>query len=658
MVLYFDKIRPLTCRFFVLIIFQIKNFSKKNFISKKNFKMELKRTLGTVGIFSIAAGAMISSGLFVLPGLAFARAGPAVILAYLLAGLLIIPSLLSKAELATAMPKSGGTYFFIERSLGPLAGTLAGLANWFSISFKSAFALAGMGAFGILIFPGITEFQMDLIAVFFCLVFTAVNIISVKHAGRFQIWLVLALLGALILFSAVGIQRIQLDHFKNFAPDGMKAVFATVGLIFISYGGLTKVASVAEETINPGRSIPRGMIAAYVVVGLLYIVVVGITVGVLPAPVLRNSLTPISLAARALMGTPGMLILAGAAMIAFITTANAGILAASRAPMAMSADSLLPPLFKRTHHRSGTPITSILVTAAFMICVILFLDLENLVKTASTMMILLFMSVNLSVIIMRESKIHSYRPLFRSPFYPWIQIGAIIIYAFLIFEMGAVPLLITGLFVIVGIFWYLIYPRKGVRRQSALMHVVQRVTDRELLQPTLENELKDILMQRDEIIEDRFDRLVNVCPVIDFPEAISSGEAFREIARALSPLLHQDEDSLVGMFREREEQSCTVIHPGLAIPHILIAGEKVFHLLLVRARKGISFPCVERPVHAMFVLIGSRDERNFHLRALMAIAQIAHGSDFDRRWREATGEEELRHILLLSRRKREGGVKK
>ena len=95
----------------------------------------LKKQLGPVGVFSIAAGAMISSGLFILPGLAFAKAGPAVIIAYFFAGVLMIPSLLAKAELATAMPKSGGSYFFVERSLGPLMGTIAGFANWLSIAF-------------------------------------------------------------------------------------------------------------------------------------------------------------------------------------------------------------------------------------------------------------------------------------------------------------------------------------------------------------------------------------------------------------------------------------------------------------------------------------------------------------------------------------------
>ncbi|MFQ5645793.1 MAG: amino acid permease, partial [bacterium] len=104
----------------------------------------MKRELGLISVFSIAAGSMISSGLFVLPGLAFQKAGPAIIVSYVLAAVLMIPTMFSKAELATAMPKSGGSYFFIERSMGPLIGTVAGFANWLSIALKGAFALVGI----------------------------------------------------------------------------------------------------------------------------------------------------------------------------------------------------------------------------------------------------------------------------------------------------------------------------------------------------------------------------------------------------------------------------------------------------------------------------------------------------------------------------------
>ncbi len=616
--------------------------------------MDLKKSLGGLDIFSIAAGAMISSGLFILPGLAFAKAGPAVILAYLLAGILVIPSMLSKAELATAMPKAGGTYFFIERSLGTFPGMLGGMASWFSISFKSAFALAGMGAFGILIFPRITEFQMDLIAVSFCLLFTLLNLFSVKHTGRFQIILVFLLLSILTVFLVPGLQNINVHRFDDFTPHGLKAVFATVGLIFVSFGGLTKVASVAEDTKNPGRNIPRGMAGAYIVVCLFYVLVTAVVVGVVPGRVLAHSLTPVSLAARELMGIPGYVILSVAAMLAFITTANAGLLSASRVPLAMSRDQLFPAFFRKVHSRYHTPFIAILITSAFMICVILFLDLETLVKTASTMMILLFMSVNIAVIIMRASKIQSYRPTFRAPFYPWLQIASVVVFAFLIFEMGAIPLLITGGFILLGSVWYLIYARPRVRRQSAFMCLVGKSAAPGMACPNLETELKNILIERDEIVEDRFDRMIKECPVLEFKQAISARDAFAEIARILSPRLRMPESELLKIFLKREEESSTVLRPGLAIPHILIEGEKKFHLLLVRGRPGVIFPGTPEPVPALFLLVGTQDERNYHLRVLMAIAQITEEKGFDRRWKEASGPEELRHILLLSARRREG----
>ena len=145
---------------------------------------QLKRDLGLIDIFAIASGAMISSGLFILPGLAYAKAGPAVIFSYAIASLLIIPSVLSKAELSTAMPKAGGSYFFIDRSMGPLMGTIGGFAAWFSLAFKSAFALVGIGLFAVLFSPGLTEVQIKLIAVVFCIVFALINIRGVSHTEK------------------------------------------------------------------------------------------------------------------------------------------------------------------------------------------------------------------------------------------------------------------------------------------------------------------------------------------------------------------------------------------------------------------------------------------------------------------------------------------
>lgn len=379
--------------------------------------MRLKRHLGLLDVFSISSGAMISSGLFILLGLAFTKTGPSLILAYLLASLLIIPVLLSKAELATAMPRTGGTFLYVHRSMGAGASTPVGFAAWFSLAFKSAFALIGIGVILLLLFPGITEMQIKLVAVAFCLIFTLVNLIGVKLTGRVQTAIVVCLISLLVFYIICGSFSIQPHRYAPFMPLGLSSVFATAGFIFVSYGGITKVCAVAGEVKNPKRNIPLGMFISWGIVSSLYVLVAFVTVGVVDSVQLQNSLTPISLGAGIFMGSIGVILMGVAALLAFGSTANAGILGAPRFPMAMSEDKLLPRSFRKVSKR-GTPWFSILFTSAFMISVILFLDLENLVKTASTLKLLLFLLSTRSLIVMRESKVRHYRPTFRSPLYP------------------------------------------------------------------------------------------------------------------------------------------------------------------------------------------------------------------------------------------------
>ena len=619
---------------------------------------QLKKQLGSLDVFSVASGAMISSGLFVLPAIAFMKAGPAMILSYLLASILIIPSVLSKAELATAMPRAGGTYFFVERSMGPIWGVFGGLAGWFSLALKSAFAVVGMAVLIEVVvqtaFPVELEpWSLKAIASAFCLGFTALNIVSVKHTSKFQVLLVFILLGILTFFIFFGSRAAEAVRYTGFLDKGWPAVLATAGLVFISFGGLTKVASIAEEVKNPGKNLPLGMILAWFVVTLFYIAVITITVGVVDGSELSGSYVPISLSASKFMGSPGFALLSLAAIAAFVTTANGGILAASRSPLAMSRDQLLPPLLSRVNERFKTPHLSIALTGGFMIAAIVFLDIESLVKTASTLMIILFILVNTSVIIMRESKIQSYRPKFKSPLYPYIHIFAIIAYSALIIDMGLVPLLITGAFIVVSTAWFIFYVRRNVSRASAVMHVVERVTDHELKTVTLENELRDILLQRDDIVEDRFDEMIRECEIIDIQGRMQSDEIFRQVSKLLEPRLDISEYVLFEKFLHREAEGGTVVQPGFAIPHIVVGGENKFDILLVRAVDGIEFPHTEDPVNIMFVLAGSQDQRNYHLRVLMAIAQIAQEKDFEKRWLVARDTAAIRNLILLSTRKRD-----
>ncbi|KPJ72334.1 hypothetical protein AMJ52_06660 [candidate division TA06 bacterium DG_78] len=612
-------------------------------------KKELKKELNVLDIFCVATGAMISSGLFILPGLAFAKAGPAVIISYVIAGLFCVPTLLSMAELTTAMPKAGGDYFYIMRGFGPLLGTVAGFSTWFSLSLKGAFALIGMGAYLSII----THAPISTIALICCIFFVILNLIGIKEAGRFQVFLVLGLLGILLTYVIWGSKNVDVMNFTPFFSRGLGSMFATASFVFISYGGLTKVAALAEETKNPGKNVPLGMILSIIVTAIFYTGVIFVTIGVSNPTTMTQTLTPISDGAGVFGGNPLKIVISIGAFLAFISTANAGIMTASRYPLGMSRDKLLPAKFRKLSSKFKTPYVSILFTGSFMVLAILVLKLELLVKVASSVLILLYIFANLTLILFRESKILSYRPKFYAPLYPYLQILGILGGLFLLIEMGTLILFITMIFLLLGILWYRIYAQKRAAQDSALIYVLEKLVarDKALASDSLLTELKDIIVQRDGIMADRFHRLIEESKVLDIEEPLKMEDFFKKVSDILSKDLNLQSEDLFNEFIKREKQASTVVKDGLAIPHIVVARENYFKIILVRAKTGIIFPD-DKLVHIAFILIGSIGERSLHLKDLAAIAQVTQNPEFDKKWMQAKNDEELKHIILLAERRR------
>jgi len=610
----------------------------------------LKKELGLLDVFCTASGAMISSGLFVLPGLAHAKAGPAVIVSYLLAGVLAMTGMLSQAELVSAMPKAGGTYFYVMRSMGPAIGTVNGIITWLSLSLKTAFALVGMAAFTQLI-PVLGDINPSLIAVVLCFIFLTINLIGVKEAGRLQVFLVLGLLFLLGGYILHGLPNVEVLHFKPFTPYGPKSVLAAAGFVFVSYGGLLKVAAVAEEVKDPARTVPLGMILSLLTVCVIYTLAVFVTSGVTSAAELDVSLTPLSLGASQFAGNAGFLILGVAAVLAFISTANAGLMASSRYPFALARDGLMPKCFGRVNARFQTPDVSLVVTTLFIVAV-LFLKLDMLVKVASGVLMLTFLLSCLSVIIMRESRLQNYRPQFKSPLYPGVQIAGTIGCGFLLYSIGIQALLACAGLIAGSFFLYWVFGRIRATREYALMHLIERITSRELTDHLLETELKEIIQERDEITKDRFDGLVERCEVLDLENGMEADKLFQVASESMAERLGLPSDDFLELMRKRELESSTALGPHLAIPHIILEGSGKFDVLLIRCRDGVRFGAEAPNVNAIFVLAGSKDERNFHLRALSAIAQITQSPDFEDRWLNAKGIEGLRDVVLLGERKR------
>jgi len=229
----------------------------------------LEKQLGLWDVYAIATGATLSSGFFLLPGLAAVGAGPALPLSYLLGAVILLPGLVSMVELATAMPRAGGVYYFLDRSMGPLVGTIGGFGTWIALILKSAFALIGVGAYLQLFVPGL---EMGPVAAGFALFFGGVNYFGAKKSGSFQLLLLIGLLTLLLWFSGFGLLKVEVGNFSGFFASGSAGLISTAGLIIVSYMGLTKVASVAEEVKNPERNLPLGMFLAFGTIVAFYVV--------------------------------------------------------------------------------------------------------------------------------------------------------------------------------------------------------------------------------------------------------------------------------------------------------------------------------------------------------------------------------------------------
>ncbi|PKK91523.1 MAG: hypothetical protein CVV64_07145 [Candidatus Wallbacteria bacterium HGW-Wallbacteria-1] len=606
----------------------------------------LGKDLGLLAIFSISTGAMISSGLFILPGIAFRGAGPGIFISYFLGGLIALTGVFSISELATAMPKAGGDYFFITRSLGPMVGTVSGFLSWFALSLKTAFAVLGMAELAWITLG--LDPQMTSIAV--ALVFIVLNIIGVREAVTLETIVVLIMLIIIGVYVSLGITKVNVERFLDFAPNGINAIMVGVGFVFVSYGGILKVASIAEEVRNPGRNIPLGLLLSLGTVTVIYSVAVFVAVGTMDPESLGSSITPLADSAFSFMGYPGRIALNIAALLAFVSTVNAGIMAASRYPLALARDGLMPSGITRVGRR-GTPYMAILITGAFIVMA-LFLKLEFLVKAASTVVLMSYILTHLSIIVLRESRLENFRPSFKSPLYPWGQIFGMIFMIGLIADMGVTAIATSSAFIIMGVLFYYFYGKRSSHERYALLSLLSRITNSEFNSDDLEDELKGILSRRDDIDFDRFDRIVEMGPLMDLNEEMTSMEFFSRAAECFSDCLGLAPSEIEKLLREREEESNTAISEFVAIPHLVVPGEGIFRILCVRCTGGINFSERARAIKAVFVLAGSADERNFHLRALASIAQISQNENFEKRWMNARNQQALLDILHLSRRPR------
>jgi APA family basic amino acid/polyamine antiporter len=440
----------------------------------------LDRSLGLYTTMMISMGAMIGSGIFVLPALAYAKAGPAAVLAYVLSAVIVLPAALSKAEMATAMPEAGGTYLYIDRALGPLFGTIAGIGAWFSLTFKSSFALVGLGAY-LLLFAPISEGAITLVALVLGVLVVTLNVVGTELSGRVQAAIVSVVVVALVAYTLNAGVAVDTGRFDQFFSKGPGGVVTAAAFVFVSFAGVTKIASIAEEVKDPGRNLPRAMIGSMAVMTLIYVAVVAAVVGLADSETLKYggpagtaSLTPMADGAASLFGGFGVVVISIVAVVALTSMANAGVLSTSRFPLAMSRDSLLPSRLSNVDERFKTPRNSVLLTGVVLLFLIRFVPVIELAKLASAFKILVFSIINVALVAFREADVASYNPEFTAPGYPYVQVFGMLAGIGLLTQMGMVPILGAVGIVSAGLVVYLVYGRSRTDRTGAVGSLIRQ----------------------------------------------------------------------------------------------------------------------------------------------------------------------------------------
>lgn len=425
---------------------------------------KLERRLGLGAVVAISVGSMLGSGIFVLPGVGFTITGSSLFLAYLCSAFCILPAAMSKSELATAMPTSGGTYVYLERTFGPLAGVVAGLGLYLSMLLKSAFALVGFGAY----LEIVANIPLEQTALFLLGFIVIINILGVsKVSGLLGIITAISIV-TLFALSIYSFPSVKWNHFEPFLAKGGYGLVEAIALVFISFAGVTKIAAIAEEIKNPGQNLPRGILFSLILVTTIYCVLTFILAGVIPMESLAGNLRPIYSLTKAVLGPTWAMGMAIIAILTMSSVANAGLLAASRFPFAMSRDQLLPNFLSRIHPRFLTPFWSIILSGILIALVIWTIDVVRIAKLASAFIIIMFMFVNLAVIVLRETRVQWYQPVYRSPLYPFIQIFGILACLSLLISMGLlVPLAIMTISV-PGLLIYFFFSRKQTDRRGVL----------------------------------------------------------------------------------------------------------------------------------------------------------------------------------------------
>jgi amino acid transporter/nucleotide-binding universal stress UspA family protein len=533
-------------------------------------EVTLSRDLNLFTITMIGVGGMIGAGIFVLTGIAAGVAGPALVLAFLLNGIVTSFTAMSYAELGSAFPEAGGGYLWVKEGLGGAQGFLAGWMSWFAhVAAGSLYALgfgrfaselwimAGVSTFGLEV-PQLTLIFMTVIII----IFTLINYRGASETGTIGNIITLTkitILGLFVLFGILAMLRTDAWHTRftvGFLPNGIMGVFAAMGLTFIAFEGYEIIAQSGEEVVNPKRNVPRAIFWSIGIAVTIYILVSITAIGATNPPEglrtyqylgQQKEVAVVETARQTFPFGIGAVILLFSGLVSTMSALNATTYSSSRVSFAMGRDHNLPGVFAHVHRQRHTPYLAVLFSGGLMLIIAWILPIEGVAASADIMFLLLFLQVNVVVMTLRH-KMPQLDRGFRVPWFPVVPVLAIVFNGLLalhLFSFSQIAWYFAIGWIVVGLLAYYIYFSKieaMEKPKEILLEEVLVSRDYSVLIPVATQEQARILGQIGAVIAKANQGEVLALHVIRVPPQLTLGEGrimLKEGRPYLETIIHQ-----------------------------------------------------------------------------------------------------------------------
>lgn len=453
-----------------------KLFRKKDVteLLQQNNRIQLQKNLGAWDLMLLGVGAIVGTGIFILPGtVAALHSGPGIVFSFIIAAIVCILAGMCYSEFSSALPVTGSAYTYSYVVYGEIIAWLVGWALLLEYGLATAAVATGWSGYFASLLAGFnvhiptaisgafnaeTGTYINLPAVCIVVLIGFLLTLGMKESARFNAIMVFVKVGVILLFIAVGAFYVQPENLTPIAPFGMGGIFTGAALVFFAYLGFDAVSSAAEEVRNPQRNMPIGIIGSIVLCTLLYVAVSIVLTGIVPYTEL-NVANPVSFALQVANQDWIAGIISLGAIVGMTTVILVMLYGGTRLLMAFSRDGLVPKVMSELHEKRKTPVKNTWIFTMLIALCAGFIPLDKLTELVNMGTLLAFTMVSAGILLLRKNK-NVPSGGFKVPFYPVLPILSFVACIFLILQLSIHTWIACLIWFLIGLIVYFIYGKR------------------------------------------------------------------------------------------------------------------------------------------------------------------------------------------------------